>query len=154
MAYKLVACRSSVMVRADFSANTYTNTCQQLQAGNKSSQQTTRHRVMSALTRYKEERILTWKGENCAWHATDGMALQHSFPTVYKQFTVLFNVASYAGPMAWYPLFIDDVMLWYNFLQNVCEALHVLRLLHGGTLKALHSLVHPGGVEGRPSWTP
>ena len=80
------------------------------------------------------------------------MALQHSFPTVYKQFTVLFNVASYAGPVAliaweekkaWYPLFIDDVMLWYTFLQNVCEALYVLRLLHGGTLKALHNLVHP-----------
>ena len=78
-----------------------------------------------------------------------------------KQFTVLFDVASYTGPfaliaweekMAWYQPFFDDVMLWYNFLQNVHDALYVPRLLHGGTLKALHSLVHPGGVEGRPSW--
>ena len=85
------------------------------------------------------------------------MALQHSFSTVYKQFTVLFNIASYAGPfaliaweekIAWYLLLFDDVMLWYNFPQN--EALYVPRLLCGSTLKALHSLVHPGGVEGTP----
>ena len=76
-----------------------------------------------------------------------------------KQFTVLFNVASYAGPIAliaqeekmtWYPLLFDDVMLWYNFQQNVCEVLYVPRLLPGGPLKPLHSLVHPEGVEGMP----
>ena len=45
-------------------------------------------------------------------------------------------------------------MLRYDFLQNVLEVLYVLRLLCRGSPKALHSLVQPGGAEGRPFCLP
>ena len=41
---------------------------------------------------------------------------------------------------------VDDVMLRYDFSQNVLEVLYMPRLLGGGSAEALHSLVQPGGV--------
>ena len=48
----------------------------------------------------------------------------------------------------------DDVTLWYEFPQNILEALYILRLLGGGSLKALHSLLsHPRtNYPGQPGY--
>ena len=62
----------------------------------------------------RQEQIMTWKGANCAWHTSEGIALQYSF-AIAKTLTIQYHFLLHQSFLFWmsFPIMVICAKVWF-----------------------------------------